>query len=527
MGKNLTGIDVLKDKTNLITRLYPRGAGSAPSESTLSNPLFYPVAQWLTPYTTDSQWAYFRLPKINGFECAVYDGYTGAGQALPSGFGVGKGKWNEFNLPYDNSSPVGHSTTLGAVTTDKTAVAQLFHVPYPFNIYSVSFFIRRQTPHPTTWPKPPIFSVGLYTCQVNPTTTNIQLGGYATPNQGPIEWCYSNLLSIPWDPIWVEFPMQATRHLPGWYAFVIAPYSPTDSWNKVNPGTAVNDYLSILGSADRSGSSSLWTCSMQQTLTGVTQPAWRMPVSSAGAPFTQQCAFMLNVWDSDVTSQFVQSDDAHPGRQIKCPIGSFDPTMNYFFNYRHAPYLQAWDAYDAYGKYEGSYKDDSLFTQTALMQAGAQYLYAYSEPTMTISLGAVDLYEIDPNKNWDDELKIGKTIKIIDQDLGLEQECVITKIVKMDMTQPHKIDTLEMENVHLTTQQYLAQIGAAANKTRKYLQGDTVESIHSGGGDATVGNFVETFFELRADTDLTHSVKVTTAALSPAFQINVDGNPVY
>ena len=45
IGKNLSSIDVKYDYSTIITKLYPRGSGSAPSELTLNNPAYYPPEQ--------------------------------------------------------------------------------------------------------------------------------------------------------------------------------------------------------------------------------------------------------------------------------------------------------------------------------------------------------------------------------------------------------------------------------------------------------------------------------------------------
>ena len=95
IGKNLNGVDVLKDKTNIITKLYPRGTGSPPSELTLDSPQYWPAAQALNVAWVDSAGsAYFTLPN----PYSTYAGFTKSGDPLPSGYYVGFGSYDFVNL---------------------------------------------------------------------------------------------------------------------------------------------------------------------------------------------------------------------------------------------------------------------------------------------------------------------------------------------------------------------------------------------------------------------------------------------
>jgi len=290
-----------------------------------------------------------------------------------------------------------------------------------------------------------------------------------------------------------------------------------------NKQWSFNDYLSVGLSTPTSGSNLGHYAAVCHT--GVTPRNWVAPAEFTGTPSgdVSQLAIKIRTIANDVTSQFKQSGP-YPGREVKCPVADYDPTQQYTFHYMMAPCLIAWENYEALGKrkFEGTYKDDSLTTQGALLQAGAQFLSSYSQPTMTISLGAVDLYDIDPNVNWDDELKRGGAVQIIDDDLDLNQECVITKIVKMDLTQPHKIDTLEMNNIHMSTQQYISQLGGSANKTRKYQQGQTVETPFNAGIAASSTSPGTMTFYIRDVTTLTQAVRLTVDT-DNTFTLTIDG----
>ncbi len=534
MEKNLTGIDVLEDNSSLITRLYPRGSGSTPSELCLDNPAYFPAAQNLVFDHASGEAAYFRLPN----PYSAYNGYTGDGQHLPTGYAV----YRDTTLAYD-LEPLG-TTTLAPDSTGgnphtsngfligpQFAVAQMFHMSGTWAIYSVSLQLQRiigggnngapQTT-PTQWTTQPKFIVALYSAipssAVSVGKMPTQVVGYHVPYQGPLCWCYGNLLSIDSTaPQWYEFPFQVQPNTwTGWVAIVVMPY-PTS-----NKQWSLNDYLAFGGSAPLTSSSNTFNTICGH---GVTAKNWEVPVSGYSTPFGAQMAFKLRVVETDVTSQFYQAYDQYPGRFVETPIENYVPNSQYVFHYQHAPYLTDWDAYQAYGKFEGTYKDDTLTTQAALLAAGSQYLSSYSQPTMTISLGAVDLYEIDPNVNWDDELTVGGTVMIRDGDLDLEQECIITKMVKMDLTKPHQIDTLEMNNIHMTTQGYMAQLGGSANKVRKYQQGQTVETPYPAAVAATSTSPGTMTFSIRDVTTLAQDVRLTVDTPG-SFTLTVDGTPL-
>ena len=255
VGKNLSGIDILKDRQQLITKLYPRGSGSTPSELALDNPGFWPAGQLLELNRTDSDWAYFRLPKVNGVECSSYYGDNtptpsnsgyGDGWPINTSFCIGKNLSTLYNLPATSGEAAGGS--LGT-PGDACAAMVYLHSPSwggPCRVFDVSFCLQRyigQDGPPTQWTTQPRFVVGLYSTTAS--VANPVLGeaaGYQVPYQGPLSWCYGNLLSISTTPTWYSFPLQAAAYPTGWYAIVVAPY-PTS-----NKQWSVNDYLAIASS---------------------------------------------------------------------------------------------------------------------------------------------------------------------------------------------------------------------------------------------------------------------------------------
>ena len=534
IGKNLSGIDVLKDKTNLITKLYPRGTGSPPSELTFDNPQYWPAAQNLVLDHTDSAGsAYFTLP--NAY--STYAGFTKAADQLPGGYYVSRGTYNFFTLAGKGNTTLAPDPTTGQapntagfIQNSSDAIAIVFYVPFAFRPYSATFQLQRIMNSPyTQWTTQPRFVVGLYS--TTPTvsitgSTNVasQLPGFYIPYQGPLVWCYGNLLSInPTVPQWYRFPLQTNQYPAGWYAVVVMPY-PTS-----NAQWGPYDYLAFGGSP--AGGASTGTYVTWADSKGVTPKSWWCPSPGESTPWAHQIACNLAITDVDCTSKFLQADLGQPGRYLFCrvsdrPSGGWS-AYQWVFHYMHSPYLINWDAYTKYGKYEGTLKDDTITTQAGLIATGSQYLASVSEPSMTISLGAVDLYAIDPEKNWAEELTVGGAVRVIDDLIGLDEECIITKIDKNDLTQPHTIDTLTLNNIHINAQRLLAQIATREKKIHGYMQGTTVESPQASvqSGDTSTPAYMA--LSIRDVTTLVHGVKLSI--LPPGngtFKMVIDGNPV-
>jgi len=519
IGKNLNGIDVMRDTSGLITRLYVRGSGSPPSELTLNNPPYYPVEQNLDHVNSDGVWAYFNLPNSNPY--SVYDGFTKDGDPLPSGFYVGKGL-TTWTLPPSNDNT--YVQKLGM----NSAAAQVFYMSQSFRIYWVALQLIRKIYTAVSWTAQPQYRVGLY------NTTPGAVGaegesqkGFYVPNQGPLVWCLGNLFDVSTNGReFYYYPMQSNQYPPGWYAIVLEPYPATNKqWSQVG------DTLSWGESPAAASTAQYYAQYIDEA--GIAPKNW---VTGFGTAL--QSAFSLVTITTDVTSSFKQSNNARPGTQIKCPVSDYDGSAWWPFYYRHAPYLQDWAAYEEYGKYEGTYKDSSIQTQDALIKMGTQYLNSYSSPTTTISLSAADLYELDPEKNWAEELELGGAVTVIDDVMGLQVECIITKIGKNDLTQPHQVDTLTLDNIHMSAQKMFAQLAKTHQTTAKYQQGTTVETPFNIQTLADSSNQAVLEFQIRGMTQVMQGVKVsvntspyqqagssgvTNTEYDGAFTLKVDG----
>ena len=526
INKNLSGIDVLKDKTNLMTRVRPRGSGAPPSEVALDTPQYWPAAQILEVDHVSASSVFFRLPN----QYSSYAGFTKDGDPLPSGYYVGRNEVMAYNQAY---APISTTVFGQSISAPSMAVAQLFHMGGNWRPYAVSLWLQRMlTPPGTQWTVQPRFRVGLYSVtggkDLKLSGGVVQSAGYGVPYQGPLVWCYGNLLSISTAGGWYTFPMQTNAYGEGWYAWVIEPYPTTNTqWGTV--GRVSPDYMFVGGSPALTSAST--TCA-EYSASGVTPNGWQMGFAAGSNPvinpYLWQLAFQLWVVDHDVTSQFTQSNDNYPGRYVACPAADFVGDEDYVFHYMHSPYLINWDAEDQYGKYEGTWKNDTITTQAALMTAGAQYLTAVSEPTMTISLSAVDLYNIDPVKNWGEELYVGGSVRVIDDLMGLDELCIITEIARQDLTQPHKIDTLTLNNIHANAQKLLAQVAAREKKNQAYMTGITVDTPYTASGAASTSSPATMLFNVRAQTQLVHEIRMTVAPQdqTSAFTVTVDGAPV-
>ena len=215
LGKNLSGINIKYDYANLVTKLYPRGSGSTPSELTLNNPSWYPSGDLskLVLDHTDADYAHFKL----GGEYSAYDdrGYGyGDNWAINPGYYIGRDIELIYDLPWDNA----HATpTRGAyIASPGDALAMMFEVGYSFRLYDVAFWLQRViTPPGTNWTTQPRFVVGLYSATKSADIPGFQTTGYVVPYQGPLCWCYGNLLSISKNPAWYHFPVARIAVLAG------------------------------------------------------------------------------------------------------------------------------------------------------------------------------------------------------------------------------------------------------------------------------------------------------------------------
>jgi Protein of unknown function (DUF1142). len=196
-------------------------------------------------------------------------------------------------------------------------------------------------------------------------------------------------------------------------------------------------------------------------------------------------------------------------------------------SYLHEANLIDFDAYEKYGEITGTWTDSSLTSQYALVQGGSQYLQSVSQPEVSLTVSAIDLYAIDPYINWADEITLGSTVTVVDDVIGFQQECIVSKITRKNLDDPHDID-IQLNNVKLNTAKLLSQIESRQRVQPKYQQGATVATPFTSAVTGDKSNPATASFAIRDITKLTHSVKMTImpTELTQAYKLVVDGNSV-
>jgi Protein of unknown function (DUF1142). len=552
IGKNLNGIDVSTDYSKLITVLRPRGAGSAPSELRLDSPEYWPAAQVLELANYGTTGVYLQLP--SDMPHSSYAGFTGEGGPIPSNYHIGRGIATIFQKPQRSQYVDPYANYVVRYSGDAVAyVISLANYRY----WSVALQLGRWHNYDAInhhYNSQPQFIVGLYTCGWDKQT------GVIYPDKGPLIWSYGNLLDIP--PVnstssggndlpmhWYEFKFQTVPFPPAHYSWVISQYPVTAGWDNRKPVTnnvpitingqpgtqttvtdygAVYDFLYIgaapsVAPADHSMLGYATWCE-----NGMTPANWM----GSGAPgggigWSRQMAIQINMVGADVTNKFRCAYAGRRGRYVWCHRGDYDPAQKYIMSYLHEANLIDFDAYEKYGEITGTWTDSSLTSQYALVQGGSQYLQSVSQPEVSLTVSAIDLYAIDPYINWADEITLGSTVTVVDDVIGFQQECIVSKITRKNLDDPHDID-IQLNNVKLNTAKLLSQIESRQRVQPKYQQGATVATPFTSAVTGDKSNPATASFAIRDITKLTHSVKMTImpTELTQAYKLVVDGNSV-
>ena len=543
--KNLSNIYAQTDFSTVVTQCEPRGIGQKPAELRFNNPNYYPNAQALQLYTTDTSWAYFRLQSPY-----VYANATYSGQPLPSTMLVGTGLTDFCNIsptlqadstypdpnmgesppaPYDGQ-PIGRDDFAGH--------GLVFKLNANTRFTDASFFLYKK-PAATAGQKAHQFLVGIYYIQ---NTPDAALNEYV-PSQGPLVWYIGDLDQIQPDTwAWYTFPLQqaAISHTPwDWYALVISVY-PTTGANWEGDILWVGFKMTNVEPTQNTPYQFMWTFAGNPAYSaGSNVKNWASAAMAAKAPGAMsRPACVLHSITTDLTSEFQQSLNACPGWQLKMPIAKYSPTSQYWAHYQQAPWLIDWEAYSTMGKVEGTYKSDTLSSHDALFNAGANYLSTVSNPTYTISLSALDLYDLDPQKNWAEELRLGTTVMVLDAELNIQEQCLVTKITKDNLEQPHDIQ-IELNSLYATAARSMANINQSSITYPKYLSGQTVSAPYIMSGACTDTTPASLYFEIKEGSTLVPSVTISInptpyqvatstgvtsdTSTSTAFKMKIDG----
>ncbi len=140
----------------------------------------------------------------------------------------------------------------------------------------------------------------------------------------------------------------------------------------------------------------------------------------------------------DVTSVWKQGANE---RTMRCAKEYYDAEATYRVNYTHAGYLIAWDKIVT---------DDDLISKTltnkyegyasSLLVAGRLLLDEVKEVPVSYTITTVDLSEVASMSLDFDALKIGSTIKVIDEELGISVSVRVVKIIHPDLLRPQDME---------------------------------------------------------------------------------------
>lgn len=513
IGKNLKSLSVKIDYSEMITKLYPRGSGSAPSELTLATPQYWPAMQKLQLTGTDSSWAYFTLP--GEFSC--YAGATTVGAAVPSGMLIGHGSRKTGTYAISTA----YFDRADLIVNGGFAVAQTFHLSATTRIWSIQLYLMR-THYPngdwnaeqrhiewtdSGWPR---VTVGVYTVQSAKDLGEVPI---YEPFQGPLVWASTDLKNIPLDKYgWITFPVHGAPLSAGNYSVVLSLY-PTALWPYDIVGWRTNSNCP----AGSWGTGAAGYALQSSKGGGITPGAWLVPNYTGLNRDLYRFNMGMTFVQNDVTSKFKQSDGLHPGRMVKCAIADYNPGIDYIIHYKHAPYMMNWAAKDRYGLIEGTYKEDSYTTADALVNGATEYLKSVSAPTLTWEVDAIDLYEMNPTVNWAEELTIGTPVTVQDQILGLDQKCTVSKISKPNLNNPHDI-VLTLDNADKNTSMLLSKLAKTQVNAPKYLQGQTVQAPFVSSQLADANNPAKVTFQINENALIVPSVKLTV--LPQPYQVS-------
>ncbi len=187
----------------------------------------------------------------------------------------------------------------------------------------------------------------------------------------------------------------------------------------------------------------------QQTITGVRIRYHHMtPIS-----FGEYCLIKeIYVWNTtgyvEETAKFVQGGDE---ATVRCAIADYDAGAPYVISYTHADYLIDLDNITGHSTLAASWRDNIItgtqsFTAAdadALLNLGRTKLAELTDPRISVDIGAIDL-SVNEGRSWE-ELEMGDTVKIIDEDLDVDESQRIVRYEKPDLHTPDKV-SLEVAN---------------------------------------------------------------------------------
>jgi len=165
--------------------------------------------------------------------------------------------------------------------------------------------------------------------------------------------------------------------------------------------------------------------------------------------------------------QFLQSsitDDSSKWAQgalentIRCAIGDYDAGATYQIAYTYANYLMAWDkisdADDIVAKViTNKYEQYAI----SLLEGAILLLDELKEIPITYRVNTVDLSKNEDFNFSFEELQLGSTITVIDEDLSIDVSVRVISIIHPDLLNPENIE-LQLSNRVKDISDYLADI---------------------------------------------------------------------
>jgi len=181
----------------------------------------------------------------------------------------------------------------------------------------------------------------------------------------------------------------------------------------------------------------------QQTITGVR--IRYMNTADYYYWYTRVDVKEIYVWNSTGFS----NDDAHweqgeNEKVLRCAIGDYVEGVGYVLSYTHAPYFidldDITDRDNIISRYQ-SFNTDDQDTLMALGRTRLAELPKVSAPSTTIDVRSVDLSGEEGMEF--EELELGSTLRIIDEGLDIDENAVVVRIYRPDLTHPGQV-TLEL-----------------------------------------------------------------------------------
>jgi hypothetical protein len=376
LSKNLTSIEHKQDFLQLCNRIYPIGTENLKLDTKTFNRQDGTI-------TTDVSYAYL---KITG-QYAAYKDWTGEGDNCPANVTIEKhaGGWFSPN-PFTSYAqfPVFYTSVSWWPQSGYTLAAV-----YDENIET---YIRGGQP-----PTMLAYGQGTYEIQIScPATTTTAIRFYAMAGIGGSEHGY---------------PVYIVRVKSG------------GNWETVYNGIP-GEYADA----------KWFTISFSE------REITDIGISVFNYAYSLMSIFIYDVgiWDTagftDDTSNWKQGADE---QTFRLPIGSYSSGVGYLVSYTHAPYLISLEGITDRRLIRSLSQQFNLTDLDALLAQGRVALADYLKVGSSLVIDVIDLSKIE-GYEWED-LQLGSIIRIIHEDLGIDESHQIVRIERPDLHYPELV----------------------------------------------------------------------------------------